>query len=69
MRENKYKRKQPASIRVEPVIGKSAQVDCKENFKLNSKTGELFVINIFLKRLHYSKKVYAKLILDKKEMK
>ena len=62
VRENKDKRKQPASIRVEPVIGKSAQVDWKEDFKLTSKTGELFVINIFLIRLHYSKKFYARLI-------
>ena len=38
VRENKDKRKQSASIRVEPVIGKSAQVDWKENFKLTSKT-------------------------------
>ena len=66
VRENKDKRKQPASIRVEPVIGKSAQVDWKEDFKLTSKTGEQFVINIFLIRLHYSKKFYARLTIDKK---
>ena len=66
VRENKDKRKQPASIRVEPVIGKSAQVDWKEDFKLTNKTGELFIINIFLIRLHYSKKFYAKLTIDKK---
>ena len=29
---NKDKRKQPASIRVEPIIGKSAQVDWKVDF-------------------------------------
>ena len=66
VRENKDKRKQPASIRVEPVIGKSAQVDWKEDFKLTNKTGELFVINIFLIRLHYSKKFYVKLTIDKR---
>ena len=38
VRTNKDKRKQPASIRVQPIIGKSAQVDWKENFKLTSKT-------------------------------
>ena len=66
VRENKDKRKQPASIRVEPVIGKSSQVDWKEDFKLTNKYGELFVINLFLMRLHYSKKFYARLTIDKK---
>ena len=66
VRANKDKRKQPASIRVEPIIGKSAQVDWKENFKLTSKNGELFIINLFLMRLHYSKKFYARLTIDKK---
>ena len=63
---NKDKRKQPASIRVEPIIGKTAQVDWKEDFKLTNKNGELFVINLFLMRLHYSKKFYARLTIDKK---
>lgn len=66
VRINKDKRKKPASIRVEPIIGKVAQVDWKEDFKLTSKNGELFVINLFLMRLHYSKKFYARLTIDKK---
>ena len=66
VRENKDKRKQPASIRVEPIIGKVAQVDWKEDFKLINKTGELFTINLFLMRLHYSKKFYLRLTIDKK---
>lgn len=66
VRLNKDKRKQPASIRVEPIIGKSAQVDWKEDFKLTNRNGDLFVINIFLMRLHYSKKFYARLTIDKK---
>ena len=66
VKENKDKRKQPASIRVEPIIGKSAQVDWKEDFKLINKNGEIFVVNLFLMRLHYSKKFYAKLTIDKK---
>ena len=66
VKENKDKRKQPATIRVEPIIGKVAQVDWKEDFKLTNKNGELFVINIFLMRLHYSKKFYARLTIDKK---
>lgn len=69
VRENKDKRKKPASIRVEPIIGKVAQVDWKEDFKLTSKNGELFTINLFLMRLHYSKKFYSRLTIDKKEMK
>ena len=40
VRSNKDKRKQPASIRVEPIIGKSAQVDWKEDFKLTNKDGD-----------------------------
>lgn len=66
VRMNKDKRKQPASIRVEPIIGKSAQVDWKEDFRLISKNGEIFIINLFLMRLHYSKKFYARLTIDKK---
>ena len=66
VRENKDKRKKPATIRVEPVIGKVAEVDWKEDFKLINKNGELFEINIFLMRLHYSKKFYARLTIDKK---
>ena len=66
VRENKDKRKKPATIRVQPVIGKVAEVDWKEDFKLISKNGELFEINIFLIRLHYSKKFYARLTIDKK---
>ena len=66
VRENKEKRRKPATIRVEPIIGKVAEVDWKEDFKLISKSGELFIINIFLMRLHYSKKFYARLTIDKK---
>ena len=66
VRKNKDKRKQPATIRVEPIIGKSAQVDWKEDFKLTNKNGEVFVINLFLMRLHYSKKFYSRLTIDKK---
>ena len=66
VRENKDKRKKPATIRVKPIIGKVAEVDWKEDFKLTNKNGELFSINIFLMRLHYSKKFYARLTIDKK---
>ena len=40
VRSNKDKRKQPVAIRVEPIIGKSAQVDWKEDFKLTNKDGD-----------------------------
>ena len=66
VRENKDKRKKPATIRVQPIIGKVAEVDWKEDFKLINKNGELFEINIFLMRLHYSKKFYSRLTIDKK---
>lgn len=64
--ENKDKRKKQAVIRVKPIIGKVGQVDWKEDFKLISKNNELFIINLFLLRLHYSKKFYATLTIDKK---
>lgn len=66
VRENKDKRKKPASIRVEPIIGKVAEVDWKEDFKLTTKSGEIIIFNIFLMRLHYSKKFFVKLTIDKK---
>ena len=66
VRKNKDKRKKPATIRVQPIIGKVAEVDWKEDFKLISKNGELFSINLFLMRLHYSKKFYTRLTIDKK---
>lgn len=52
--KNKDKRKKEAVIRVKPIIGKVGQVDWKENFKLINKYGEIFIINLFLLRLHYS---------------
>lgn len=64
--QNKDKRKKASSVRVEPIIGKSSQVDWKEDFKLTNKNGEIFTFNIFLMRLHYSKKFYATLTIDKK---
>lgn len=66
VREHKDVRKKPASIRVKPIIGKVAQVDWKEDFKLVNKNGEIISVNIFLMRLHYSKKFFAKLTIDKK---
>ena len=63
VRENKDKRKRPASIKVEPIIGKVVQVDWKEDFKLTNKNGKLFTINLFLMRLHYSKNRYRLLFL------
>ena len=38
VRKNKDKRKQPVSIKVKPIIGKVAQVDWKEDFKLINKS-------------------------------
>ena len=45
--ENKDKRKQPATIRVEPVIGKVAQVDWKEDFKLTNKNENYLLLIYF----------------------
>ncbi|MEG1310221.1 MAG: IS21 family transposase [Bacilli bacterium] len=64
--KNQDKRKKEAVIRVNPIIGKAGQVDWKEDFKLINNHGEVFIINLFLLRLHYSKKFYSTLTIDKK---
>lgn len=45
VRVNKDKMKQCASIRVESMIGKSAQIDWKGYLKLTNKYDELFIFN------------------------
>lgn len=67
VREIKSQNKKKATMRFETMPGFQAQVDWKENFKLISKTGEKYIINIFLYILGYSRIKYIKLTFDRKQ--
>jgi len=58
---------QKATVRIETSPGLSAQVDWKENVRMVSKSGELFLINIFLYVLGYSRMKYIKLTIDRQQ--
>lgn len=64
---NKYKVDQShkATIRFETNPGLQAQVDWKESKIIKNTKGELFVINIFLVILGYSRMKYIELTLDR----
>lgn len=64
---NKYKVDQfhKATIRFETNPGLQAQVDWKESKIIKNKNGELFVVNIFLVILGYSRMKYVELTLDR----
>jgi len=54
-------------MRFEANQGLQCQIDWKENLSLISKNGEVFVINIFLSILGYSRLKYIELTLDKQQ--
>lgn len=56
-----------ATIRFETTPGLQAQVDWKESFRITSRNGELFDINIFLMVLGYSRLKYIGLTLDRNQ--
>lgn len=56
-----------AVVRYETLPGEQAQVDWKEKFKMFSKYGELYELNIFLYSLSYSRKKYLEVTLDKEQ--
>lgn len=56
-----------ATIRFETTPGLQAQVDWKETMKMISKNGEVFIINIFLIVLGYSRLKFFRLTLDKNQ--
>ncbi len=53
------------TIRFETIKGYQSQVDWKENMKLHDKSGNEYVINIFLIVLGYSRYKYIELTFDK----
>ena len=56
-----------ATIRFETVPGLQGQVDWKEELKMISRHDEVFVINLFLIVLGYSRKKFWKLTLDRSQ--
>ena len=65
IKEYKQEEQKKATIRFETSPGLQAQVDWKEDFRIVSKNGEIFVINIFLMILGFSRYKYIELTLDK----
>ena len=66
-RDVKIEQTKKATIRFETNPGLQAQVDWKERLSMTSKHGEVFVINIFLIILGYSRMKYIELTLDKNQ--
>lgn len=62
-----HKKQQEVTLRFETNPGLQAQVDWKEDFKLTSKSGEEFIINIFLVVLGYSRYKFIKLTTDRNQ--
>lgn len=65
VQKHKEEQIKKATIRFETAPGLQAQVDWKENFKMVSKHGEIFEVNIFLMVLGYSRMKFVKLTSDK----
>ncbi len=65
VQKHKQEQIKKATIRFETAPGLQAQVDWKENLKMISKNGEIFVVNIFLMVLGYSRMKFVKLTSDK----
>ena len=61
IKEHKAEEQRKVTIRFETSPGLQAQVDWKENFKIVSKTGKIFEINIFLMVLGFSRYKYIEL--------
>ena len=64
-RNLKEERISEATLRFETNPGQQCQIDWKESLKLMNKNGEVYVINIFLAILGFSRKKYIELTLDK----
>lgn len=61
----KKEKTKEAIIRFETNPGQQCQIDWKESLKIINKNGEIFVINIFLSILGYSRLRYIELTLDR----
>lgn len=63
----KGKAKSKETMRFETDFGHQAQVDWKENVKLISKHGEIFVVNVFVMILSASRRKYFELTVSKNQ--
>jgi transposase len=67
VRKHKNEQTQKATIRFETTPGLQAQVDWKETISMVNRQGKIFVVNIFLIVLGYSRLKFTKLTSDKRQ--
>lgn len=67
VKKRKNEEIQKATIRFETTPGLQAQVDWKETVTMINQQGEIFIVNIFLIVLGYSRLKFLKLTSDKKQ--
>lgn len=67
VRKHKNDQTQKATIRYETTPGLQAQVDWKETVTMINRQGKIFVVNIFLIVLGYSRLKFTKLTVDKRQ--
>ena len=67
VRGHKKEQQRKATIRFETNPGLQAQVDWKESVRMLSRSGEDFLVNIFLMVMGYSRLRYLKLTSDRKQ--
>lgn len=67
VRQHKATETKKATIRYETNPGLQAQVDWKEDMKLVNRKGEVYVVNIFLMVLGYSRYKYLAIISDRSQ--
>ena len=67
VRKHKNDQTQKATIRYETTPGLQAQVDWKETVTMVNREGKIFIVNIFLIVLGYSRLKFTKLTVDKKQ--
>lgn len=63
----KKDKQKEVTVHFETEPGKQCQIDWKEELELTSKYGEVYVVNIFLSILGYSRLKYIELTLDKNQ--
>ena len=67
VRQHKNNETQKATIRYETTPGLQAQLDWKEKVTMVNRQGKIFVVNIFLIVLGYSRLKFTKLTADKRQ--
>lgn len=67
VKKHKNDETQKATIRFETTPGLQAQVDWKEKITMVNRDGEIFIVNIFLILLGYSRLKFTKLTSDKRQ--